>query len=662
MPTTQKGIGSSILWPCFVWQYLAAGTFMVSRLLADGDLLLLSALACFSVAAIAMPEPHSPSMILIASEQVWPNLNALVHWSLLGDGIGSIHILHTTANQSQGPALRLQQVLKAAKGTPFRYRQLAPLTKVGTSPAEVADAVGRLIRKESSCNWVVVANGGLKTMTLGLLEAMGSPHVQVVYAEIGAGWQQVVNVNGSIQTVPLPGIASEDMDKLPVVSLIEAQIAADPQGVRLAPQNVEAMDVAKVVRACITGASWDWRGGFAALTGSQIHAVGPLFERWCGALLMELGVRNVIAGLEVRTADSGTSAAESDLLAIHHGRFFYFELKLINEDTPDRETLVEILRKATSHCRNFAGSGGQPVLLLPNWLLKPSDHELISLFQPRPVVLDATDSPHLISWLANLLGQTVPPALAELEDEIIAWVEKHQATRAFGSEPRCVQMAREEGDGPVSKIAPFCNELRTQRQQNWLLLEDYDTLRFQICLPTGDAVPSGFSRKGRHCEMMVRMPEQSAMQNLRAAFRPAVNKAPPVDEMLGKWTRWCRESGIRAVSRTSGDPTPTPASAPKPALPQGKRWKLQQKTDSDGTCIWVLRVEGKLNGFSKEMFPEAVARVEVRQSSPGEPRQRTVYFRPGAPVHDALSAFHGRDYDGAAMAGAVRDKLAANSI
>jgi hypothetical protein len=180
----------------------------------------------------------SPSLILIASEQLWPNLHGLLHWSHEGDGLDGIHILHTDNEKASAlPARRLHALLQQAKGTAFRYRDLAPMRLVGTQPQDVSAVVAELIASAPDSQWVVVANGGLKTMTLGLLKAMGNPRVSVVYSEIGAGWQRVSFEVGRALTQPLPGIGAADMDLLPVNSLVEAQHVSDPSGIQLEPRH-----------------------------------------------------------------------------------------------------------------------------------------------------------------------------------------------------------------------------------------------------------------------------------------------------------------------------------------------------------------------------------------------------------------------------------------
>ena len=206
----------------------------------------------------------SPSLILVASEQLWPNLHGLLHWSHEGDGLDVIHILHTDNEKASAlPVRRLHALLQQAKGTAFRYRDLAPMRLVGTQPQDVSAVVAELISNVPDSQWVVVANGGLKTRTLGLLKAMGNPRVSVVYSEIGAGWQRVAFEAGNVLTQPLPGIGAADMDLLPVHSLVEAQHVSDPGGIQLDISQVAALYVAGIARDCMTNETgWNWQRGF----------------------------------------------------------------------------------------------------------------------------------------------------------------------------------------------------------------------------------------------------------------------------------------------------------------------------------------------------------------------------------------------------------------
>lgn len=475
-----------------------------------------------------------PSMILIASEQLWPNLHALIHWSREGQGLNAIHILHTSNEIASGlPARRLHALLQSAQGRAFHFQSLHPLQSVGTQPQEVALAVGAILEEHSQSDWIVVANGGLKTMTLGLLAAMASPKVIVAYSEMGAGWQRVVYQDRSVMTTPMRDVGAADMDFLPVEALVEAQHVADPSGIRLEIQKVQQLDTIAIARACMTSGGWDWSDGFK-VCGQKVTGSGPLFERWCGSLLLDLGITNIVSGLKVR-GDGTQDASESDLLCIYKGRFHYLELKLREESDEQGGTIGEIARKASSNCKTFGGASGTPHLILPNRSLHDHERNLLPLFHPKPMVLDARDSGCFISRLAELLSiPQVPRSLLDLENDICAWMEHHHLTRAFGREHKHLRSRSTITDPLFANVETFATSVRFERQQNWVLLMHDESITL-VVEPTADQpLPAGWVKNGQHWK--ISKPRSSDLvKTLRSVFTEFINKTVDPATLVRAW-------------------------------------------------------------------------------------------------------------------------------
>jgi hypothetical protein len=474
--------------------------------------------------------PH-PSMILIASEQLWPNLHALIHWSLEDGGLEDVHILHTSNDSSALPARRLHALLNRARDKPFRYRKLHPLQQVGTQPQDIAAATDSIVTSAHGSDWIIIANGGLKTMTLGLLPAMANPRVTVAYSEIGSGWQRLLGGPGRVTTEPLPRIDAADMDRIPVEALIEAQHVADPKGIRLSIQRVIPLDTAAIARACMTNQGWDWQAGFRTC-GLPPKQPGTLFEEWCGALLLELGVTNLVGGVKVK-GDGTPDASESDLLCIHQGKFHYLELKL--RDDEEKETFLEIARKASINCRTFGGMSGVAHLLLPNWKLGAGDQALLPLFRPSPTLLQAPDSSRFISTLAERLEiATVPPHLVALEAGIAAWMQDLGLTRAFGQEPKFLQSSGKSHERVFANMQFYVDCILAERSQNWILLQDRGEIRLIVERIPGRAVPPGWEPYGQRWNVTRRAsPEFTAA--LKTGFRPFLNCSVDPDQLIRAW-------------------------------------------------------------------------------------------------------------------------------
>lgn len=585
-------------------------------------------------------------MILIASEQVWPNLHALLHWSQAAPGLDRIFILHTEDEQrSAQPAQRIHRLLQTAKGRPFRYACLAPLRSIGTRPDDVARAIRSVMSEAEAPAWIIVANGGLKTMSLGLLEAMRSPEVSVVYSEIGRGWQRVsCSPDLAVTSAPL-NVPAEEMDRFPLVALVEAQHAGAPQSVRLVPKRPDPLDVVGIARRCMTPMAWDWRAGFG-----ERGRTGPLFERWMGALLLALGVDNVIAQLDVKT-DAGRQTAESDLLAIHKGRFFYVELKLIDEETEGREPLVDVLHKATGNCRTFAGAGGIPVVVLPNWQLSDEDLALCSLSVPRVQMLHAAQSGRLISWLAATLGvDRVAPELLDLENEILAWMAAAGVTRAFAPEPGTVSAARTEPGSPFVHVDPLAKWMREQARQNWsLLVLDHEVV-FVVESPRGVTCPKGFKKRPGTWLARQSIAGPQTLRRLKLAFAKLRGRQASVSELLAAWnpgahreaTRESLAPGPGTDQPRSPDTHPVrdafpPAEAVAADCLSGSGWRVER-------CLhaYELVVEVKLGGQFNDL--PVVASVQRIAEGPGGRAVRRIRLADGVTLPAAFAKLAGKPY------------------
>jgi hypothetical protein len=477
-------------------------------------------------------------MILIASEQLWPNLHALVHWSRIGQGLDRIHILHTqNQNASVLPAVRLHGLLTKKSRGQFRYKMLAPLEQVDTHPQGVAQSIAKILATHPESPWVIVANGGLKTMTLGLINAMRRPNVTVVYREVDSGWQRVEFINEQVVTSTLSEIRAEEMDQLPVESLVSTQHVGSRRQINLERQAATRLDVVAIARNCMTDDGWDWLAGFSSQKLPQAK-LGDLFEQWCGALFRELGVKNLTHGLKIST-EQKLQTAESDLLAIFRGKFYFFELKLIDEeDHEERGSLIDMLRKATTNCKNFAGNHGIPVLLLPNRLLSDQEQQLIPLFSPQPKVLDASVSGQFISWIAKLLEiDQIPEFLLLLESEIQSWMQNRKATRAFGRESPIIR--RGGKDSLMPSIDAFAEAIKRERGQNWLLMNHNNTIHFQIPAATGLVPNKHWIRSAKLLTTSCRYsPELIA--DLRVRFSQWINKKVPETHLMNAWSEVTR--------------------------------------------------------------------------------------------------------------------------
>jgi len=121
-------------------------------------------------------------MVLLASEQLWPNIQSLVHWR---DQLKCVCIYYTDdQRRSKQPALRLKEFCE-------KYIRDAtivmPHSPLGMQPADVTKQLGNWIQHFDGLKWILNATGGTKLMTAGVLRLTGEPGVTVVYKELTSG-------------------------------------------------------------------------------------------------------------------------------------------------------------------------------------------------------------------------------------------------------------------------------------------------------------------------------------------------------------------------------------------------------------------------------------------------------------------------------------------
>jgi len=127
---------------------------------------------------------------LIASRQLWPNINGLLLLGARGSLPTHIHIIHTSnESESARPAARLKQLAESvvAKGSWCELHQL---------PEESPQAVTRLIKNHLPAanldsKITINATGGLKSIFAGLLPFFARREIEVLYTELGGAWLQL---------------------------------------------------------------------------------------------------------------------------------------------------------------------------------------------------------------------------------------------------------------------------------------------------------------------------------------------------------------------------------------------------------------------------------------------------------------------------------------
>jgi hypothetical protein len=371
--------------------------------------------------------------------------------------------------------------------------------------------------------------------------------------------------------------------------------------------------------------NWDWRAGFEDTS----TLLGFLFERWYGGLLRALGVTNVVSGLVVRGSGDKVAANESDFLAIHNGKFFCIELKLrddqISRRDPDKK-LIEILRKSSDLARNFAGNGGIPLVLIPNWQLTDGQQNLCQLFSPTPRVLDAKQSSRLIPWTAEQLGiEKLPPEIDQLNQEILKWMSENQLSRIFGPEAPVRHAGREDNLATILSFSELMATYRRESGQNWLLWEYEQKIRLRIPRMPNQTEPPGFRPLGQEsweatyaCTNTKDLKE--IKQKIQNKFGRFALQAPNNQHLIQAWQKVVGQPHPPQLAPARATPVAAPPAPPKLGRPatdirsgtwrrvlEGEKWWLEKRSN-DGRFRLTAAIgkNGKLGGLSMNDFKDAV--------------------------------------------------------
>ncbi len=371
-------------------------------------------------------------MIVLASEQLWPNIHGLVHWHA---SLKHLCIYYTAdQDRSARPALRLAALCEALYPTVKLHRPAEPL---GMLPDEVHARVRLWKEQVPGQVWVINATGGNKLMFAGALRCAGEPHTTLVYRELTDGrWYEFYPGPTGPVARPRDDVALTATDHLPVKELVKAQWdAADTEIKSVSPQPLPVLELTR--EALRTG--WDWPRAFRQAGQPSSDASGILFERYVAAVLLELGVSNQLANIVIRRSPGGEALQEIDLVANHGGRLAIIDCKLRSEDDEDKreEKITSQIRQAALTRRVLFGLGASLLLLRPNRVF--SDDLRTLARELGLTVVDARDARALFTQLARFFGvRQLPPSLEQAE-KLVQDSMALGVTRAFCREPRDVR-------------------------------------------------------------------------------------------------------------------------------------------------------------------------------------------------------------------------------
>lgn len=349
-------------------------------------------------------------MIMLASEQIWPNLLGLLHFHQQF-GLEALRIYHSDAAVSKGPALRLAQWCRET----FPHWDVQLSTQNGVQPEDVAAQLCRWLEAGGDdWNWIINATGGIKLMSFGLsdfvqvepVDAATINRVRLVYLELTAGkWYELCRGStGAIQSSSF-AVSSNLADALPLTNLLQLQ-----QGGEWSPQLPQAVPVLKLVEQGIP-INWNWREMFVKTglsttdsTGQQLGH-GFLFEQFVAGSLLAIGLGNVAINVKLG------ELAENDVVCQHHGRIYFLDCKLTTSEqaaakagggVSGGQALITEINDVAQRLRKMGGLAATGVLLRPNRDCTSIQHEFAQ--DSRVEIWDRTRMRCFFSELGRLFG------------------------------------------------------------------------------------------------------------------------------------------------------------------------------------------------------------------------------------------------------------------
>ncbi|MCX8139249.1 MAG: hypothetical protein N3E46_06160, partial [Gemmataceae bacterium] len=267
--------------------------------------------------------PPPTALILLASEQLWPNVESVEYWK---DSLQHIFIYHTEdERRSVLPAQRLGHFCQAR----CPHVQVDYADGDGKPESVVAKIEGWLVQYPQY-QWVINATGGTKLMFLGAASLIGRPHVSVIYRELNGSWYHLTNHNGYLETLPLD-IPPQVTDRIPLETLL--QTLWWDEGTVIDLRHPKPLDIVRLTQLLIQHEG-KWREAFTACgvpLGSGDKG-GILFERYVAGALLALGVphENIACNVIKRTC-AGQVLHEIDIVVNHQSRIYVLDCKLQGE-------------------------------------------------------------------------------------------------------------------------------------------------------------------------------------------------------------------------------------------------------------------------------------------------------------------------------------------
>lgn len=415
------------------------------------------------------------AMVVLASEQLWPNIEAIVFWHEKAGGLTDLFIYHTADRQkSEEPARRLNRFIRglypSSSSVPPSIKVHLPDQPKSMFPHDVFEQIKTWLEELPEHQFIVNITGGTKLMTAGALATMHLPRVTVVYRELTGEWYQIgLASQGQVTrrfTIP-PGTCNH----IPVRLLVEAQssMPGDWQD-----QRVEELPIVDLVRLGLE-TNWNWSIMFSSC-GLPTDQAGFLFEKFVAACLRALGIAQISLNLKL-TGSDGRTLQEVDIAANFNSRLYVIDCKLrSHEETGVTvESVTSQIRQAAATRRELGGPAASYLLVRPNYSFHEAEKSLLQALGLSWI--DAAESMNFFRKLAEFFdfpSGRLPPLLEQAQ-ALLDQAREQGFAQAFARGSVFRKILLDEPLRLPILLDSLWQSLMQHVQQDWLIYKSENT-------------------------------------------------------------------------------------------------------------------------------------------------------------------------------------------
>lgn len=367
------------------------------------------------------------AMIMLASEQIWPNLLGYLHFVEQGVDISHVYIFHSDDDRrSVQPARRIGAFLEQYSRE-IQHKEVEVVLS-GNQPVKPQDVTAKLRewieQPNRPSDWIVNVTGGLKLMLPGVLNLMHlHSNMRVVYSDFDNWFNIEWDETGQFLAHPFDVNPAPSLsDRVPLRSAMVLQSSHLFDLGEIWPHKLK-----EVVDQSIKN-EWSWNQTAIDLNYPDAFKDKPkggfLFEHFVAQTLTQIGAGQVAVNAKAASPHPGE---ENDVLCLHRSQLLLFDCKLTTEQqvieksgASGNMSLITEIHDARQRIRDLGGLNARGILLRPSrdYAADSTTSTIKEFAQSLGLTIwDRTEMSQFFDKLNELLFGKSPPALpSELVD------------------------------------------------------------------------------------------------------------------------------------------------------------------------------------------------------------------------------------------------------